>query len=84
MLIMRGIAAQTVNDTLYQELEQRYGAGFAQWVADRMSGEPDKRAFQASHTAGCQIHDIDSSRGLSSNDAGTKKDTTCSCDKRLR
>lgn len=29
-------SAAAANDILYEELEARYGGGFAQWVADRM------------------------------------------------
>ena len=32
-----GTAELAANDTLYDELEARYGGGFAQWITDRIS-----------------------------------------------
>ncbi len=32
-----GKGAGVANDTLYAELEMRYGGGFAQWIVDRMN-----------------------------------------------
>ncbi|MDD9901199.1 MAG: hypothetical protein OXT65_09500 [Alphaproteobacteria bacterium] len=34
---MGGQEVPAANDTLYDELEARYGGGFAQWVVDRVA-----------------------------------------------